>query len=66
MSTFLNALKEIEPCRLCLNKQKCKEHLLACNAFDKFVEFGRFGNTRKVDPSRSIYNKIFKEGRLYE
>jgi hypothetical protein len=53
------------PCEDCEHRQKCKEQLLACDAFNAYVQRNQTW-TKGRTPTRHIWNKIFVYDRYEE
>lgn len=49
------------PCDICSQKADCQEYELACRAFSYYVLRGTFKEYTLRQPTREIFNKIFKE-----
>ena len=61
LMTIGNIFREILPCDTCVDWDKCKHELLACNAFQSYVVGGWFRLRDRVNPTEKTYIKIFKE-----
>jgi len=53
--------EEEAPCDKCNQALDCKEYEWACRAFSFYVLHGRFEEHTLRNPTRSMFNKIFKE-----
>ena len=53
--------EEEAPCDKCDQAPDCKEHEWACRAFSYYILMGRFEEYTVRQPTRGMFNKIFKE-----
>jgi hypothetical protein len=49
------------PCDNCSQKSDCQDYELACRAFSYYVLRGIFKEYTVRNPTKEIFNKIFKE-----
>jgi hypothetical protein len=53
------------PCKGCAYFEECKEHLLACRAFESFVDLNYYLIKERKDPTHGKYNTIFRDDDLF-
>ena len=54
------------PCDGCVNNTRCGFELMACRAFQAYVNTGTLSATLKRVPSRKIFNEVFYEADLQD
>jgi hypothetical protein len=62
MDIYIRRVFEGEaPCDQCDQAESCKDNEWACRAFSYYVLHGRFEEYTVRQPTRGMFNKIFKE-----
>ena len=62
MDTYVRRVFEGEaPCDKCDQAESCKDNEWACRAFSYYVLHGTFAEYTVRQPTRGMFNKIFKE-----
>ena len=62
MDTYIRRVFEAEaPCDKCEQTESCKDNEWACRAFSYYVLHGTFAEYTVRQPTRGMFNKIFKE-----
>jgi hypothetical protein len=62
MDEYVRRIFEGEaPCDKCSQTEDCREYEWACRAFSYYVLHGRFEPYTVRQPTRHMFNKIFKE-----
>jgi hypothetical protein len=64
LSLFKLIRSEPSPCDDCGNKSLCATNELACKTFYFFVNYGRIPLVTIKEPTREIYDKVFKEDEM--
>jgi len=49
------------PCDGCVNNTRCGFELMACRAFQAYINTGTLSMTLKREPNRKIFNQVFYE-----
>ena len=62
MKAYISSVFEGEaPCDKCSHFKECKTEELACRAFSYYVWHGRFHDHTFRNPTKKMFEKIFKE-----
>lgn len=57
----LESMARPDPCTGCKHNTRCGFELLACRAFQAYVNTGTLSATLKREPNRKIFNQVFYE-----